>query len=230
MISDYKVVVFDGGAATGKDTLARHTAEYLGYRYIDSGKLYRLIAYFAKLGEYNYQDDDSLKSFLDNLVVDFTNTQIGYPRISYYFRNGQDHNWNDATDILNDENVLPELSVIAQIPAIRSYANRRWIFEAKKSNIVFSGRAMLVQTFAGHNIAKAFFITCDPTQSGKRRWQDLQKEYPDISLEEVLTKVLDRNKKDQNHLTLDPRMIIIDNSGPLQETLEKIYAEVEGLL
>ncbi len=225
----YKIITFDGGGATGKDTLASNVAKYLGFRYIDSGKMYRLIAYFAKKGEFNHLDEKEIKKFLDNLKIKFTNSPDGHSRISYYFQDAIDQNWKDITDELNDENVIPEISVIAQIKSVRKFINAKWIDEAKKSDMVFSGRAIFSQTFADYYVDRAFFVICDPQEAGKRRWKDLKKTLPEIGLDKVIADIIKRNEKDQNHLEIYPGMIVVDNTGPLEDTLHKIYQEIKDL-
>ena len=213
-----RLFLIDGGTATGKDTLGSKLAKYLNFKYIDSGKYYRLLTYLVNSRKLDYNDESNNLELLKSLNVEFTNDKD--------YRSTILLDGVDMTSELTDINVVPAIQYIAQQKSIRAFINSRFIKEASENNLVMTGRALAQQTFNEYKIDKSFFIICDPHIAAKRRYLDLVKLDSDLDFNTIESKIVSRNKSDSNHLKILDDMIVIDNSGTLEDSFSKIIANL----
>ena len=188
------IIAIDGLAATGKSTQAKKLASYLGYRYIDSGAMYRAITFFALQNNWcqdNYCDDKALIAALSHVQLDFLPDAAGK---SVLHLNGK----NIANEI-RSMTVSKWVSTVAAIPEVRTFlvAQQRAI-SAQKA-IVMDGRDIGTVVFP--NAELKFFFTARPEIRAQRRFEELQAMDPDITFQQVLDNVIERDQKDSNRKT-----------------------------
>ena len=188
------IIAIDGLAATGKSTQAKKLASYLGYRYIDSGAMYRAITFFALQNNWcldNYCDDKALIAGLPQVQLDFLPDAEGK---SVIHLNGK----NIANEIRSMA-VSKWVSTVAAIPEVRTFlvAQQRAI-SAQKA-IVMDGRDIGTVVFP--NAELKFFFTARPEIRAQRRFEELQAMDPDITFQQVLDNVIERDQKDSSRKT-----------------------------
>lgn len=222
-------IAIDGFSSTGKSTIAKQLAKHLGYVYVDTGAMYRAVAYFAMqqhMIDQNRFDVENLIWNLDKIKISFKyNPELGY-----------------SETYLNDENVEREIrtievsnyvSRIAEISEVRAKLVQQQQEMGKEKGLVMDGRDIGTVVFPDAELK--LFITSDPNIRAKRRYQELLAKDDSISFEEVLENVtqrdyIDTNRKD-SPLVKAADAIEIDNSYmSKEEQFERILGLVNELL
>lgn len=222
-------IAIDGFSSTGKSTIAKQLAQYLGYVYVDTGAMYRAVAYYAMqqgMIDSKQFDVENLVWNLDKIKISFKyNPELGY-----------------SETYLNDENVEKEIrtiavsnyvSRIAEISEIRAKLVQQQQEMGKEKGLVMDGRDIGTVVFPDAELK--IFITSDPTIRAQRRHQELLAKDDKVTFEEVLKNVTQRDYIDTNRidspLVKAADAIEIDNSYMTkEEQFEKIVGLVKELL
>jgi CMP/dCMP kinase len=203
-------IAIDGFSSTGKSTLAKQLANYLGYIYVDTGAMYRAVTFYAmknKLIDENHFDKEALIQSLPEIKLEFHfNTDLGYAEM---FLNGI----NVETPIRTIE-VSNYVSKIAEISAVRSKLVEQQKAMGKNKGIVMDGRDIGTVVFP--NAELKIFMTASAQTRAQRRYEELQSKSQNVTFEEVLKNVqerdyIDTHRKDSPLVKADDA-IEIDNS------------------
>lgn len=218
-------IAIDGFSSTGKSTIAKQLAKHLGYIYVDTGAMYRAVAYFAMqqhMIDQNRFDVENLIWNLDKIKISFKyNPELGY-----------------SETYLNDENVEREIrtievsnyvSRIAEISEVRAKLVQQQQEMGKEKGLVMDGRDIGTVVFPDAELK--LFITSDPNIRAKRRYKELLAKDDSITFEEVLENVtqrdyIDTNRKD-SPLVKAADAIEIDNS---YMSKEEQFGRILGLV
>lgn len=199
------IIAIDGHASTGKSTLARTLAQQLNYVYIDSGAMYRAVTLYAVKNNLNAEQ---IIDHLDEISISFdVSGQI----------------------FLNEENVSEEIrgmriservSEFAAIAPIRQKMIQVQQRYGKDKGVVMDGRDIGTAVFPEAELK--LFMSASPEIRAKRRFEEL-KLNQDVSYEEVLKNILERDEKDSSRETNPLRKatdaLVIDNSHQSKEEL-----------
>ena len=178
----FNQITIDGGAATGKSTVARKVAEQLGYYHINSGYIFRCIAASEMLGNYLAQGNEVTENWINELELSFFNKEIYV---------------NDKNFFYNEVNSMEISSITAQIAGFNSIREKVDSFVVKISestNIVIDGRSSGVFLFP--NSKNKCFLNCDIYIRARRRLIELG--MSDNELGEVVRRLQERDFKDFN--------------------------------
>lgn len=208
------VITIDGPSGAGKSTVSRRLAGMLGFDYVDSGALYRVVALEVKRQGIDENNDAALQHLCDNLEITFR-TEDGMQRIM--------NHGNDVTDSLR----TPEISMLASRISARKItrdcltALQRKLGE--EGTIVVEGRDAGTVVFP--DAAVKFFLNASAEERGKRRFRELQEKGVPVTLEEVMQDIIDRDYNDstREHAPLAPAedAVFIDSTGmSIDEVLE----------
>ena len=220
---DKTVIAIDGGAGTGKSTLAKKLAERLGFFYMETGAMYRSVTLYAIEKSFFEADNESLEEkitvALPHIEIDF---EVCNPtQKQHFFLNG-----NDVTEKIHSSAVSEKVAVIAKIKAVRDFllGVQRKISEGQ--NIVMDGRD--VGTVVFPNAKHKFFITAALEIRAERRHKQLLTKGEKIDFETVLQSIKKRDEQDINRkiapLKKAENALEIDNSiNPIEKTVEKMY-------
>lgn len=215
-------IAIDGHSSCGKSTIAKRLAKSLGYKYLDTGAMYRGVTLFTLrqgLWRADSPDEESIVKALPQINLDFR--QVGGK--NSLFLNGQ----NVEEDIRGME-VSSKVSPIAAIPTVREYLVKQQQEIALERGVVMDGRD--IGTVVLPDAEVKFFITASPQVRAYRRFEELQQKGCKISYEEVLENVQTRDRIDSNRaiapLRQAPDAHYIDNSDLSLEEQDKVVYRI----
>ncbi len=182
------IVTIDGPAGAGKTTVSRSLAQRLGYRYVDTGALYRAVALAAKRNQVQSNDDDALEKICQGLDLQYIRTQKGLKLVS---------NGEDVTDKLRS----PDITMLASAVSARSVV-RRYLLDVQRAmgrqgGAVFEGRDMGTVVFP--NAEVKFYLDASEKMRARRRYLELQTK-TGLSLEEVERDLKKRDNNDSSRI------------------------------
>ncbi len=212
-----KIITIDGPAGAGKTTVSQTIAKRLGWIYVDTGALYRGVAFEVKRTGIDWRNEIELKNLLDRIDLDFT---IGddHPVL---LSSGEDISGKIRT---------PEISMLASDvsaePVVRAALLNIQKNFALKNNAVFEGRDMGTIVFPAADFK--FFLSADLKIRALRRYMEMEnKEQHLFSLESVEDDMAKRDKNDsiREQAPLKPAfdaVIINSTDMTLNEVVEKM--------
>lgn len=181
------VVTIDGPAGAGKTTISKQLAKQLGYRYLDTGALYRGVALAALNAGIEPDEDQALAELCATIQLDFDEHE-GELRLIL--------NQKDISDQIRTDQISMLASAISAREVVRRFLLdiQRAIGNQKK--IVAEGRDMGTVVFPGAEVK--FFLDADPQVRARRRHAELVARNEDASFQEV---AMDMARRDQNDST-----------------------------
>ena len=131
MAKTYAIAI-DGPAGAGKSTIAKRLAKELGFYYVDTGAIYRTVAYFLDLLGVSPKDVDGVERYIDELTVEIE-----------YDENGEQHMIMNGMDVTNDIRT-PEISIKSSLVSAHAVV-REMLLEmqrevARQHNVIMDGR------------------------------------------------------------------------------------------
>lgn len=211
-------IAVDGYSSTGKSTLAKDLAAALGYRYIDSGAMYRGVTLYAlKNGLIkNGRIDENLPDFLEDMQLEFIfNRERG---ASDLFLNGE-----DVEDEIRELEVAKYVSDVAAISAVRKYLVKSQQKMAANKEVVMDGRD--IGTVVMPDAELKIFVTARQAVRTARRHGELLRRGKDVTKQEVEANLMQRDlidsTREDSPLTQAADARLLDNSElTLKEQLE----------
>ena len=204
---NHKIITVDGPSGVGKGTIATMIAEKIGYKYLDSGSLYRSLA--LKLFENNNNFEEVLNNvdiLIKNIVIRFEYSEGKKSRIFV--------NEEDFTDKIRTEKVALLASKIAKDKQARDMLEVYQRSYLTPSGLVADGRDMGTIVFPEANIK--FYLTASVEKRAERRLNQLKDQGISANLPHLIQKLLLRDKADTERLISPLRpakeAIIIDTS------------------
>ena len=203
-------IAIDGFSSTGKSTLAKQLAKHLGYIYVDTGAMYRAVTFFAMENGYISKDFFDKETLINSL-----------PSIKLHFEFNSDLGF--AEMFLNDINVEREIrtievsnyvSKVAEVSEVRAKLVEQQQEMGKNKAIVMDGRDTGTVVFPDAELK--IFMTASAETRAQRRFDELQAKGDNVSYEEVLKNVQERDyidtHRDDSPLVIADDAIEIDNS------------------
>jgi len=180
------VVTIDGPSGSGKGTIARRVAEKLGWRLLDSGALYRLVALAAARRRVDLGDEAGLARVAGDLNVWFASAADGSERIEL--------DGEDVTRQIRSEEVGANASLVAALSAVREALLVRQRAFQKPPGLVADGRDMGTVVFP--NATLKVFLTASAEERARRRHKQLKDKGIDVSLAALSRDIEDRDRRD----------------------------------
>lgn len=210
------IVTLDGPAGAGKSTAARLLAKKLGFEYLDTGAMYRMVTLAATRAGISPADETKLADLLDRTTIDL--------RQGHAFLNGADV----SHDIRTPE-ITRSIQGFADHPLVRSKITELTRQLADTRDIVTEGRDQGTVVFP-HAECK-FFITASDEIRARRRWEEFDAKGIDITLEDVLSAQRERDAQDASRpigrLTQPADAVVIDTS---HLKMDDVLARLETLV
>ena len=217
MTTDIPIITIDGLSSSGKSTISVLLAKKLGWNLLDSGLLYRAIAYLTELESKSINDQDQINKLMGDFKLQITK-QSNFYRVIY--KN------NDITDYLNTEVVGKNASVVSKLPFIRNLFLPIQHSCIQAPGLIANGRDMGTKVFTNATL-KLFFVA-EVNIRAKRRHEQLVTQGENVDFNSVLASLKARDDADQNRSIspLEPAhdAKIIDSSDlNIESVLDKIY-------
>ncbi|MDW8853081.1 (d)CMP kinase [Flavobacterium sp. MMLR14_040] len=203
-------IAIDGFSSTGKSTLAKQLAKELEYVYVDTGAMYRAVAYFAMQYEFigtDFFDKSALIEALPKIQLEFRyNADLGFAEM---YLNGE----NVEKPIRTIE-VSSFVSKVAEVSEVRTKLVEQQQEMGTNKAIVMDGRDIGTVVFP--NAELKIFMTASAETRAQRRFDELQQKGDNVSYEDVLKNVVERDyidtHREDSPLIIADDAIEIDNS------------------
>lgn len=181
------VITIDGPSGAGKGTISTMLAEKLGWHFLDSGAIYRVLAVAALHHQISAEDEAGLAPLASSLDVSFE-TQNGENRI---ILEGE-----DVTQSIRTEEVGAVASKVASLPSIREALLRRQRAFKESPGLVADGRDMGTVVFPEAEVK--IFLTASAEERASRRYKQLKEKGHDVSIGRLLADIKARDERDMN--------------------------------
>ena len=218
-------VAIDGPAGAGKSTIAKRLAKELGYMYVDTGAIYRTVAYFFDLWGVSPKDIDGINRYIDELNVGIEYDEDG---VQHMIMNGL-----DVTEDIRTPDISQKASVIAAHAIVREMLLDMQRDVAKQYNVIMDGRD--IGSVVLPKATVKIFLTADVAVRARRRFEELQEKGEKTTYDQVLREMQARDKQDSERAAAPLRQaadaVLLDTSDcTLQQSVEKILAIVRRKL
>lgn len=216
-------IAIDGPAGAGKSTIARRLAKELNYQYVDTGAIYRTVAYFLDLWGVSPKDVDGVNRYIDELTIEIE-----------YDENGTQHmimNGMDVTDDIRTQDISQKASLVSAHACVREMLLDMQRDIAKQYNVVMDGRDIGTVVLPKANVK--IFLTATAEIRAERRCNELIAKGQKANYNTVLKEIQQRDYQDthreiaplkmaRDSIKLDTTALTIDE---VLETMKKIIAE-----
>ena len=222
MAKTYSIAI-DGPAGAGKSTIAKGLAQELGYHYVDTGAIYRTVAYFLDLLGISPKDADGVARYIDELTVSIEYDEAGK---QHMIMNGM-----DVSDEIRTQEISQKASLVSAHGVVRDMLLDMQRDVAKKHNVVMDGRD--IGTVVLPKATVKIFLTASAEVRAQRRTEELQAKGQKADYATILEEIKRRDYQDSNRpiapLKQAKDAVLVDTSelevtGVL-EKLRKIVGE-----
>ena len=181
-------IAIDGPAGAGKSTIARRLAAELGYCYVDTGAIYRTVAYFLDLLGISPKDIDGVSRYIDELTIEME-----------YDEEGKQHmimNGMDVTDDIRTQDIGQKASAVSAHAIVRDMLLDMQRDVAKKHNVIMDGRD--IGTVVLPRATVKIFLTASPEVRAQRRVNELLAKGQKADLKTVQAEIEKRDYQDSH--------------------------------
>lgn len=179
-------VAIDGPAGAGKSTLARRLAQELGYRYVDTGAIYRTVAYFFDLWGVSPKDIDGIERYIDELTIQIEYDETG---LQHMIMNGM-----DVTNDIRTQEISQKASVVSAHAIVREMLLDMQRQVAENYDVVMDGRD--IGTVVLPKATVKIFLTASPEVRANRRTKELLEKGQKANFDQILKEIQQRDYQD----------------------------------
>ncbi|MFT5839232.1 MAG: cytidylate kinase [Flavobacteriales bacterium] len=218
------VITIDGPSGSGKGTVSTLLAKKLGWHFLDSGAIYRVLAVASIHHQIPAEDETGLLPLASGLDVNFETTEKGVRVIL---------EGEDVSDTIRTEEVGATASKIASLPSIREALLRRQRGFKQSPGLVADGRDMGTVVFPEAQVK--IFLTASAEERADRRFKQLKDMGHNVSMLRLLQDIKARDERDANR-TFAPLVpakdaLVLDSTElNVEQVLEKIEMFIEEKL
>ncbi|WP_343560644.1 (d)CMP kinase [Sphingobacterium sp.] len=219
------IIAIDGFSSCGKSTLAKALAKKLKFAFIDSGAMYRAVTLYFIRHHIALDDQEAIESALKDIHIDFipnaAKTEIHL-------------NDEDISEEIRQMYISDKVSEVSAIKTVRTAMVAQQQKLGRRRNIIMDGRDIGTTVFPDADLK--IFMTADPKVRAARRYLELTEKGEDVTLEEVVENLANRDRIDSTRAESPLRQaedaIVLDNSNltPEQQLLfvEEEYLKVKA--
>ncbi len=207
-----KVIAIDGPSASGKGTVAQRVADALGWRYLDSGALYRITALYARNRRTAWDNEAAVAALAQALPVEFVEGAV--------LLDGE-----DVSAAIRSEEIGMGASRVAALPAVRSALLQRQRAFLTEQGLVADGRDMGSVVFP--DAVLKVFLTASPQVRAERRAKQIGVPLASAGFERILADIEARDEADRNRTVAPlqklPEAHLLDTSVlTIEESVKKV--------
>ena len=187
MAKTYSIAI-DGPAGAGKSTIAKALAKELGYHYVDTGAIYRTVAYFLDLLGVSPKDVDGVERYIDELTIEIE-----------YDEEGKQHmimNGMDVSDEIRTQEISQKASLVSAHKVVRDVLLDMQRDVARKHNVIMDGRD--IGTVVLPKATVKIFLTASAEVRAKRRTDELLAKGQKANYQQTLKDIQQRDYQDMN--------------------------------
>ena len=199
MAKTYSIAI-DGPAGAGKSTIAKRLAKELGYQYVDTGAIYRTVAYFLDLWGVSPKDIDNVNRYIDELTVGIEYDEEG---VQHMIMNGM-----DVTDDIRTQDISQKASLVSAHACVREMLLDMQRDVAKEHNVIMDGRDIGTVVLPKANVK--IFLTASAEVRAKRRADELAAKGQKADLNKILKEIQQRDYQD-THREIAPLKMARDS-------------------
>ena len=179
-------IAIDGPAGAGKSTIAKRLAKELGFYYVDTGAIYRTVAYFMDLLGVSPKDTDGVSRYIDELTIEIEYDEAG---VQHMIMNGM-----DVSDDIRTPDISQKASLVSAQPVVREMLLDMQRDVAKKHNVIMDGRDIGTVVLPRANVK--IFLTASAEVRAQRRHTELLAKGSKDSFEKVFADIKLRDHQD----------------------------------
>lgn len=220
MTADVPTIAIDGPAGSGKTSVGKMVADRLGYKFLDTGLMYRVATWIALEAEANLNEQDSIISVVESSSIDVGVNSEGQSTISV--------DGTDLTDHLHTVEIDSSVSTVSAIPRIRE------IMVAEQKKLAGNGGIVIVGRDIGTVVVPdspiKIFLTASAATRAKRRFEEFGSAGEQVEFNEILASIEQRDKVDT--LRTDSPLRPADDADVIETdgmSLEEVVARVMEL-
>ena len=219
-------IAIDGPAGAGKSTIARCLARQLGYQYVDTGAIYRTVAYFMDLWGVSPKDVDGVTRYIDELTVGIEYDEDG---VQHMIMNGM-----DVTEDIRSQDISQKASLISAHAVVREMLLDMQREMARRYNVIMDGRD--IGTVVLPKATVKIFLTASAEVRARRRTDELLAKGQKADYETILKEIRQRDYQDthreiaplqmaRDSIKVDPSELNLDQSvEAIREIISKKVA------
>ena len=216
LVDGQMVITIDGPAGAGKSSVARGLADRLGFRFLDTGAMYRTVAYAAMQRSISWDDDAALADLARSIDIDVSEDRV--------LMDGE-----DVTNVIRTMEVTSVIHYVADHAGIRELLVDLQRRCGASGDFVTEGRDQ--GTVAFPDAACKIFLTASPAERARRRQKDLLARGEEMPFEDVLKRQEERDERDRNRevgrlvAAKDACLVSTDN-----KSMDQVIDELESLV
>ena len=211
------IIAIDGPVGSGKSTVARRVAELLGYTYLDSGAMYRAVAWKALRDRVPLDSEERLAQLARTTRIDLLPDE-GKLRVML---DGQ-----DVTDAIRTPQVSQAASKVAVVAGVREPMVAEQRRAGKQGGVVMEGRDIGTVVFPHADVK--IFLDASPEIRAGRRWREHREKGETLSLEQTLAEIHERDRRDAareaSPLVRAADAVFVDNTAMDAEETARLIA------
>ena len=219
-MTDAPVVAIDGPSGSGKGTISAMVASELGWHYLDSGAIYRVLGYLAYTNDVAFDDEPGLVSLAKELDMSFVDGNV--------LLNGE-----VVGDVIRTEEAGKRASMVSPIPAVRETLLVWQRSQARMPGLVADGRDMGTVVFPTANCK--IFLTASARARAERRFKQLRDKGFNVNIAQLFDEITERDERDATRKVspLKPAddAIVLDTTNlPIKDVVSRVMTEVKPRL
>lgn len=179
------IVTIDGPAGSGKSTAARGLSERLGFEFLDTGAMYRCVAWAVIQQKIDLADELAVAKVSQQIKITFSDAKV--------LLDGE-----DVSQSIRTPEVTEAASLVAQYPSVRQELVNLQRQAAQDIDIVSEGRDQGTVVFP--DAFCKFFLVADPEERARRRLEELQAQGKTTTLSEILQQIAERDQRDEQRI------------------------------
>ena len=220
MSKTYSIAI-DGPAGAGKSTIARRLAKELGYYYVDTGAIYRTVAYFLDLLGISPKDVDGVERYIDELTVEIQYDEEG---VQHMLMNGI-----DVTNDIRTQDISQKASLVSAHGVVRGVLLDMQRDVAKQHNVIMDGRDIGTVVLPKADVK--IFLTASAEVRAQRRTKELLAKGQKAQYEQILKEIQQRDYQDTHRpiapLKMAKDSIKVDTS---EMDIEQVIAAIREIV